>query len=227
MCKHRFRVQLLQNPPLCNSTTIWHRIRSFCIIHSNGDFFIFMYCIQHCFIRRPSDSTVSEDAGIVPCRTVATLALTVRRSKHSARSHPQVLSQISSATSRLDLIRKYSARSHPLLGQISSTTRLDLIHYSAGSHPQVLGQISSTTRLDLIRNYSARSYPQVLSQIPSATTRLDLIRNYSARSHPQVLGQISSASTRLDLIRKYSARSHPLLGQISSTTRLPLIHDNI
>jgi hypothetical protein len=33
-----------------------------------------MYCIQHCFICRPSDSDVSEDAGIEP-RTVATLAL--------------------------------------------------------------------------------------------------------------------------------------------------------
>jgi hypothetical protein len=47
-----------------------------------------MYDIQHCFICRPSDSTVgSEDAGIGP-RTVATTALAVRRSKHSARSHP-------------------------------------------------------------------------------------------------------------------------------------------
>jgi hypothetical protein len=53
-----------------------------------------MYDIQHCFIYRPSDSTVSEDAGIEP-RTVATTALTVRRSKHLARSHP------------------HSARSHP------------------------------------------------------------------------------------------------------------------
>ncbi len=32
-----------------------------------------MYIIQHCFICRPSDSTVSEDAGIKP-KTVATLA---------------------------------------------------------------------------------------------------------------------------------------------------------
>ncbi len=47
----------------------------------------FMYDIQHCFICRPSDSTVSEDAGIEP-RTVATLALTARSSNHSARSHP-------------------------------------------------------------------------------------------------------------------------------------------
>ncbi len=34
----------------------------------------------------PSDSTLSEDAGIEP-RTVATLALTARRVNHSARSH--------------------------------------------------------------------------------------------------------------------------------------------
>jgi hypothetical protein len=33
---------------------------------------------QHCFICRPSDSPVSEDAGIEP-RTLATLALAVRR----------------------------------------------------------------------------------------------------------------------------------------------------
>jgi hypothetical protein len=55
-----------------------------------GDFFLFftfMYVIQHCFIWHPSDSTVSEDAGIEPI-TVATLALTVRRSNHLARSHP-------------------------------------------------------------------------------------------------------------------------------------------
>ncbi len=51
-------------------------------------FFLFMYDIQHCFICRPSDSTVSEDAGIEP-RTVATTALAVGRSNHSARSHPQ------------------------------------------------------------------------------------------------------------------------------------------
>ena len=46
-----------------------------------------MHFIQHCFIYRPSDSTVSKDAGIEP-RTVATSALVVRRSNHSARSHP-------------------------------------------------------------------------------------------------------------------------------------------
>jgi hypothetical protein len=47
----------------------------------------FMYVIQHCVICRTSDSTVSEDAGMEP-RTAATLALTARRSNHSARSHP-------------------------------------------------------------------------------------------------------------------------------------------
>ncbi len=70
------------------------------------DFFTFMYVIQHCFISRPADSIVTggcwnrtqnscnfgtdsqtEDAGIEP-RTLATLALTVKRSNHLARSHP-------------------------------------------------------------------------------------------------------------------------------------------
>ncbi len=54
-----------------------------------GDFFgyFFLYDIQHYFICRPSDSTMSEDAGIEP-RIVATMALAVRRFNHSARSHP-------------------------------------------------------------------------------------------------------------------------------------------
>ncbi len=47
-----------------------------------GDFFSFCsYNIQHCFICRPSDSTVPTDARIEP-RTVATGALAVRRSNH-------------------------------------------------------------------------------------------------------------------------------------------------
>jgi hypothetical protein len=40
-----------------------------------------MYFIQHCFICRPSDSTVPEDAGIEPT-TLATSALTFRRSNY-------------------------------------------------------------------------------------------------------------------------------------------------
>ncbi len=52
--------------------------------------YFFMYFIQHCFICRSSDSTVSEDVGIEP-RTVATFALAVRRSNHSARSHPVMI----------------------------------------------------------------------------------------------------------------------------------------
>jgi hypothetical protein len=46
-----------------------------------GDIFFFSYCIQHCFICRPSDSTVPTNAGIEP-RTVATGALAVRHSNH-------------------------------------------------------------------------------------------------------------------------------------------------
>jgi hypothetical protein len=47
-----------------------------------------MYDIQHCFICRPSDSTVSEDTGNEPRTVAATTALAVRRSNHAARSHP-------------------------------------------------------------------------------------------------------------------------------------------
>jgi hypothetical protein len=97
----------LEELPMC-----WHIIDVkggiFCI-------FFFMYDIQHCFICRPSDSTVSEDAGLKP-RTVATTALAVRRSNHSARSHPQ------SARSH-----PHSARTHPHLARS--------IHLSARSHP--------------------------------------------------------------------------------------------
>jgi hypothetical protein len=52
-----------------------------------------MYFIQPCFIRRPSDSTVSEDARI-ESRVVTTLTLVVRRSNYSVRQ------------TRLDLKRK-------------------------------------------------------------------------------------------------------------------------
>ncbi len=48
---------------------------------NRGIFLIFFYSSQHCFIFRPLNSTVSEDARIQP-RTVATSALAVRRSIH-------------------------------------------------------------------------------------------------------------------------------------------------
>jgi hypothetical protein len=49
------------------------------------DFFWFFMC-KHCFIRRPSNSTVSEDAGI-ELRAVATCQ-SEARTNHSARSLP-------------------------------------------------------------------------------------------------------------------------------------------
>ncbi len=58
--------------------------RSFC----SNFHIIFVKLIQHYFICRPSDSTVSEDAGIKP-RTITTLALTARRPNHLARFHPK------------------------------------------------------------------------------------------------------------------------------------------
>jgi hypothetical protein len=51
------------------------------------DFFSFYVLYSTLLYLRTSDSTVSEDAGTEP-RTVATVTLAVRRSNHSARSHP-------------------------------------------------------------------------------------------------------------------------------------------
>jgi hypothetical protein len=96
-----------------------------------------MYFIQHCFICRPSDSTVSEDAGIEP-NTVATSALAVRRSSYSGTSHPH------SATSHPHLATSHphSACISPTLGCISST--LGYISSTLGDISSTLGDISST-----------------------------------------------------------------------------------
>ncbi len=55
-----------------------------------------MYFIQNCFICRPSDTTVSEDAEM-ESRTVGPLALIARRSSHSARSHPVIILNLTSS----------------------------------------------------------------------------------------------------------------------------------
>ncbi len=160
------------------------------------------YFIQHCFICRPSASTVSENAGIQP-RTVATTALAVRRSNYSAIYYPQT---------RQYLIHK--------LGYISSTnlaishpqTRLYLIHK--------LGNISSSIRLYLIHKLG---YTWI-----SSTIRLYLVHKLGHISSTiwlyliHKLGYISS-TIRLYLIHKLgyisstnSAISHPRFGFISS-----------
>ncbi len=56
-------------------------------------FFVFWYFIQHCFICRLSDFTVSEDAGIKP-RTVPTLSLAVTRSNRSHHLQSNIYSII-------------------------------------------------------------------------------------------------------------------------------------
>ncbi len=81
------RIQLSQAKNLKKMSIFFHFLNL--RILNRGFFLIFlcMYFIQYCFICRPSNSTVSEDAGIEP-RTVATSALAVRRSSQSATSHP-------------------------------------------------------------------------------------------------------------------------------------------
>jgi hypothetical protein len=64
----------------------------------------FSYFIQHCFIRRHSDSPVLTDAGI-ESRTVATGALAVRRTNHYARSHPLIGLYIYSSLVRFFMLK--------------------------------------------------------------------------------------------------------------------------
>ncbi len=103
-----------------------HEAAPLMTVVKQGNFFGFfpMNCIQHCFICLPSDSTASEDAGIEP-RTVATSALTIRRSSHT---------RLGLIHTRLDLI-------HSRLDLIY--TRLDLIH------KVVVGQLRANASLVL------------------------------------------------------------------------------
>ncbi len=71
-----------------------------CVFFKGYFLYFFMHIIQHCFFCRPSDSTVSEDAGIEP-RTVATLALTARCSNLSA--HPPSLTTAKKVRTSFDI----------------------------------------------------------------------------------------------------------------------------
>ncbi len=79
------------------------------------DFFS-LYCIQHCFICRPSDSTVSEDAG----------------------SNPRLLQlwhwQSDALTARLDLIHTKLDLIHQMLLEVQSWTGI-LRDFSAEKSP--------------------------------------------------------------------------------------------
>jgi hypothetical protein len=59
-----------------------------CVQRDFFDYFLLCSVFNTASSAAPSDSTVSEGAGIDP-RTVATSTLVVIRSNHSARSHPQ------------------------------------------------------------------------------------------------------------------------------------------
>ncbi len=117
-----------------------------------------MYYIQHCFICRHSDSIVSEDAGIEP-RTVATLALAVRRSSHSATSHPPRLhlthtrlhlthTRLHLMHTRVDLIHTrlhlIHTRLHLIYTWLYLSSTLGYFSSTLGYFPSTLGYISST-----------------------------------------------------------------------------------
>jgi hypothetical protein len=108
---------------------------------SKGGFFYFFIFHVHCFICRPSDSTVSENA----------LALTARRSNHSARSHTH--SAVDLINSRIDLIH----------------TRLDLIH----TRPDLIHTWLDLTHLRL--NLIQIRLDLIHIRLDLIHTRLDLI----------------------------------------------------
>ncbi len=107
---HNIRYDKLFKDRTFNLSMHMHALLNF----TGGFFGFFTFLIQQCFICRPSDSTVSEDAGI-ELRTGTTLALAVGRSNHSARSP---LFRLDLICTRLDLFHTrldvtHKARSHP------------------------------------------------------------------------------------------------------------------
>ncbi len=92
------------------------RSTSFLLSLSLSPSLSFFYFIKHCFVCRPSDYIVPEDAGI-ETRTVSTSALAVRRSNHSARSRPR---SAKSRHIRLDLVH---------IRLVLVNIRLDLVQY--------------------------------------------------------------------------------------------------
>ncbi len=106
---------------------------------------IFQYFIQHLFICRLSDCTVSEDAGIETFGQLRLRHWLADALNHSARSHPQT--RLISSTTRLRS-HPHSARSHP---------------HSARSHPYSARSHSHTvptylTSLFMIRWESRENY---------------------------------------------------------------------
>jgi hypothetical protein len=111
------------------------------------------YLIQHCFIGRPSDSTVWEYAGM-ESRTVATLALTIRCFNQSAsRFHIRldfIHGRLDLIHTRLDLIQgrlipKNSVKSHPHLSISYPHPAL------CRSHPQLNSLLHSLLVLGFFR----------------------------------------------------------------------------
>ncbi len=153
-----------------------------------------MHVIQHCFVCRPPDSTVSEYAGIEP-NTVATLALTVKRSNHSARLGEKYLQCARS--------HPYSARSHPYSAR-SHPTRLYLLHDDLLDFLLVTCYLFYDATLALsVKNYnhSARSHSHMVKSHPySAISHL-----YSAISH----SDSTISHPHLGISHPHSIISHP------------------
>ncbi len=105
-----------------------------------GEFFnllnffpFFVRVIQHCYICHPSDSAVSEDAGIEP-RTVATSALIVRCFNHSARSRPHWRMTEEDNTRRVFICISWVNKYFPTSKSKAYMAKQDAINYKFGKY---------------------------------------------------------------------------------------------
>ncbi len=151
-----------------------------------------MYDIQHCFICRPSDYTVSEDAGVEP-RTAATAVLAVRRSNHLGYN-ASTLGNISSTLGYISSTLGYISYTH---GYISST---------AGYISSTLGYISST--LDYISS--------TLGYISSTLSHISFTLSYISSKLGYISSTLGYISSTLGYISSTLSYISSTLGYILS-----------
>jgi hypothetical protein len=126
------RVKLSNTRP--NTASVHHTRSNEPPHEGNASYVLFMYFIQHCFIFRPSDSTVSKDAGFEP-RTVAILALAVRR---SARFHPrQAGKESSQRIVRSEILSTHHCAPNPTLHWATQLFQKKDVRKNTASHIKV------------------------------------------------------------------------------------------
>jgi hypothetical protein len=148
------------------------------------DFFCLYVLYSTC---RPSDSTVSEEAVIEP-GTVATSALLVRRSNHSARSHPQQKPCIDKFRTTTDSLYSAPCTPHTVIrfvlvsAKFGTCTVVSILFYSILTRSKrITVHTASMTDLSKLRDAVRR----LLSPEPQRPRSLIL------ENLPQLLGRAS------------------------------------